>query len=426
MIMHKGDKDSMKSIKQGSIVTLAGLGVNLTLGVLYAWGVISAALIDQLGWSATQTQIPYMTACAFFAFFMVPGGRLQDKFGPRPIVMLAALLTGLGFFLAGATLTVVGLTIFFGLVFGIAMGMGYAAPTPAAVKWFCPQKRGLISGIVVSGFGLAPIYIAPLTTGLIHRFGIQNTFYLLGAIFFFAIILLAQLICNPPPGFKPIPSKSKKQAIKSASKDFEVSQVLRTPQFYLLWTMFCFGTFAGLLTIGQMVKIGIEQASMQSTFILIASYAFFNFFGRISWGVISDRIGRKTSLLIVFSIQLLTYALFPFLVTPAHHDPWHYPHRLYLWGHAHSLSCYYCRFLRHEKLWLELWHRFHRLGHRRCAWTLIGGYGTGYYRHLYFKLWSICNPQLYWYLTEPDDQSPQDSFQQIRGLIRGSFIPRSF
>lgn len=80
--------------------------------------------------------------------------------------------------------------------------------------------------------------------------------------------------------------------------------------------MFCFGTFAGLLTIGQMVKIGIEQANMQSTFILIASYAFFNFFGRISWGVISDRIGRKVSLFIVFSIQLLTYIAFPFLTSP--------------------------------------------------------------------------------------------------------------
>lgn len=306
----------MKPINRGSIVTLAGLGVNLTLGVLYAWGVISAALIDQLGWTATQTQIPYMMACACFAFFMVPGGRLQDKFGPRPIVMGAALLAGLGFFLAGATLTVVGLTIFFGLVFGIAMGMGYAAPTPAAVKWFCPQKRGLISGVVVSGFGLAPIYIAPLTTALIHQYGIQTTFYLLGGIFFVAIMLLAQLICNPPNGFKPTPSKSKNQRIKSAPKDYEVSQVLHTPQFYILWLMFCFGTFAGLLTIGQMVKIGIEQASMQSTFILIASYAFFNFFGRISWGVISDKIGRKSSLLIVFSIQLLTYALFPFLVTP--------------------------------------------------------------------------------------------------------------
>lgn len=306
----------MKPKNRGTIVTLAGLGVNLTLGVLYAWGVISAALIDQLGWTATQTQIPYMMACACFAFFMVPGGRLQDKFGPRPIVMGAALLAGLGFFLAGATLTVVGLTIFFGVVFGVAMGGGYAAPTPAAVKWFCSQKRGLISGIVVSGFGLAPIYIAPLTTAFIHRYGIQHTFYLLGGIFFLAIMLLAQLICNPPSGFKPIPSKNKKQAIKSAPKDFEVTQVLRTPQFYLLWTMFCFGTFAGLLTIGQMVKIGIEQANMQSTFILIASYAFFNFFGRISWGVISDRIGRKVSLFIVFSIQLLTYIAFPFLTSP--------------------------------------------------------------------------------------------------------------
>ena len=172
---------------RGSIVTMAGLGVNLALGVLYAWSVISAALIDKLGWSVTQTQIPYMMACACFAFSMVPGGRLQDKYGPRPVIMAAAVLAGVGFYLAGATLTVVGLTVFFGLVFGIGMGLGYSAPTPAAVKWYGPEKRGLISGIVVSGFGLAPIYIAPITTNLINRFGIQTTFYVLGGLFFLVI-----------------------------------------------------------------------------------------------------------------------------------------------------------------------------------------------------------------------------------------------
>lgn len=302
---------------RGSIVTMAGLGVNLALGVLYAWSVISAALIDKLGWTATQTQIPYMMACACFAFSMVPGGRLQDKYGPRPVIMAAAVLAGVGFYLAGATLTVVGLTVFFGLVFGIGMGLGYSAPTPAAVKWFGPEKRGLISGIVVSGFGLAPIYIAPITTSLINRFGIQTTFYILGGLFFVVIMSLAQLISNPPVGYTPVSSGIVAKKAPVARKDFSLSEVLSTSQFYLLWIMFCFGTFAGLLIIGQLAKIGKEQGGITSAFVLVAIYAFFNFFGRISWGVISDRIGRQQSLFTVFLLQVVVYLAFPYLTAPA-------------------------------------------------------------------------------------------------------------
>jgi OFA family oxalate/formate antiporter-like MFS transporter len=261
-----------QNLSKGWIVTLAGLGVNLALGVLYAWGIMSAALIDQLQWSATQTQLPYMVACAVFALSMVPGGRLQDKLGPRPILMAAAVLAGIGFILSGAFLTVVGLTIFFGLIFGLAMGFGYAAPTPAAVKWFGPHKRGLISGIVVSGFGLAPVYIAPLTTRLLEQFGLQVTFYILGVAFFIAIMSLAQLIANPPQGHvaaapvawqKSLPAKAKKT-------EYDWREILRTKQFYLLWIMFSFGTFAGLLIIGQLSKIGLEQAGMTTPFYLVA------------------------------------------------------------------------------------------------------------------------------------------------------------
>lgn len=300
---------------RGIVVTIAGLGVNLALGVLYAWGVISAALIDKLQWSATQTQLPYMMACACFALSMVPGGRLQDKYGPRPVIMGAAVLAGVGFFMAGATLTVVGLTIFFGLVFGIGMGMGYAAPTPAAVKWFGPEKRGLISGIVVSGFGLAPIYIAPLTSALIASYGLQSTFYALGALFFIVLMGLAQLISNPPPEHTHSAPRVVRK-ISGSGRDLEAREMLRTPQFYAVWSMFCFGTFAGLLIIGQLSKIGIEQAGMTTAFTLTAVYAFFNFFGRISWGVISDRIGRKASLVAAFLLQFATYLAFPSMTTP--------------------------------------------------------------------------------------------------------------
>ncbi len=313
-----------KGIDRGLIVTMAGLGVNLMLGVLYAWGVISAALIDQLGWSATVTQIPYMFACAVFALSMVPGGRLQDRLGPRPVIMTAAVLAGIGFLMSGLFLTPLGLTLFFGIVFGMGMGMGYAAPTPAAVKWFSPKKRGLISGIVVSGFGLAPLYIAPITNHLLSTVGLRQTFFILGGSFFVLIMALAQLISNPPKGYVPagveIDTSEKTEEQKSApvqKVDYEWNEVLKTPQFYKLWTMFCFGTFAGLLIIGQLSKIGIEQAGMTNAYMLVGIYAIFNCTGRIGCGVLSDRFGRMRTLFAMFLLQVAVYAFFSSFNTPA-------------------------------------------------------------------------------------------------------------
>lgn len=161
------------------VVVFAGLGVNLTLGFLYAWGVIASVLVKQFGWSATQTQIPYILASFIFALSMVPAGRLQDQKRPRTALWLSALLAGIGFLGASLLLSVLGLALFFGILFGLAMGFGYAAPTPAAVKWFHPQHRGFISGIVVSGYGIAPVYIAPLSHAVIERYGLAHASLLL-------------------------------------------------------------------------------------------------------------------------------------------------------------------------------------------------------------------------------------------------------
>ncbi len=314
----------MKSIgmKPGWVVTLAGLGVNLILGVLYAWGVISAALIDQLGWSATMTQIPYMVACAVFALSMIPGGRFQDLYGPRPVIMAAAVFAGAGFILAGLALTPVGLTIFFGIVFGIGMGLGYAAPTPAAVKWFGPTHRGLISGIVVSGFGLAPLYIAPLTSWMLNHYTLSQTFIFFGAGFFVLIMLLSTLIRNPPAEWMTVPVNSKElneaaaRPVKRWKTEYDWNEAFRTGSFKRLWIMFCFGTFAGLLIIGQLSKIGFEQASVANAYFLVGTYAVFNSTGRILCGVLSDRFGRMRTMFTMFLLQVLTYAIFAQLVTP--------------------------------------------------------------------------------------------------------------
>jgi MFS family permease len=307
----------MASPNEAWKVVWAGFGVNLSLGVLYSWGMISAALIDEFQWSATQTQIPYMIASVVFALSMIPGGRLQDKIGPRIVLIIASVLAGCGFILSSLFITVVGLTLFFGIVFGLAMGYGYAAPTPAAVKWFHQNHRGFISGIVVSGFGLAPVYIAPLTRILIHRYGIRPTFIILGILFFLTIFFLSFLIHNPPFGHKPIrlQSKRRKRPLLPA-KEYDYSAMLKIPQFYLLWVLFFFGTFSGLLIIGQMVKIGQEQAGMENGAILVMTYALFNFLGRISWGSISDLIGEKTTLSVIFAVQVIVYFIFHTMTQP--------------------------------------------------------------------------------------------------------------
>ncbi|MDW7658562.1 MAG: OFA family MFS transporter, partial [Bacillota bacterium] len=296
----------------------------------YSWGVFASALRAE-GWTSTQSQIPYMIACAVFAILMVPGGRMQDRFGPKLVLLIASIMTAIGFIFSGLFKTVGGLSIFFGIFFGIAMGFGYATTTPTAIKWFGKEHRGLISGIVVSGFGLAGIYIAPLTNRLIHQFGLDKTFIILG-LFFSAIILLFRLfIANPPDGFRPALSgvkpglkpddkpatTSQPAASDHPARDYTWRQMMHTSQFYLLWVMFLLGTFAGLLILGQLSTIGQEQAGLSPSIAmsLVMIYAVFNWLGRILTGLISDKIGRRATLLSIFLIQVLSFLFFPQMTT---------------------------------------------------------------------------------------------------------------
>ncbi len=303
---------------RGWIVALAGMGINLALGVLYSWGAFQGVLVaEPYNWTATQSQIPYMIACFIFATSMVPGGRLQDQIGPRKVIIAAGIAALVGLVLSGYLITPVGLSISFGIIFGLAMGFGYAAPTPAAVKWFGPHKRGLISGIVVSGFGLAGIYVAPLSRFLLAQYGLAQTFIILGIAYGIVIVVLAQLISNPPPGYIPEPPPEsiahKFQAkAKGVLVDWDYKQMVKTPQFFGLWAMFCIGTFAGLLIIGQLRSIGLEQALLSDdlAFWLISVYALFNWAGRIGCGIIGDKIGAKNTLIMMFVLQVVVFALF--------------------------------------------------------------------------------------------------------------------
>ncbi|GAW30199.1 OFA family MFS transporter [Carboxydocella sp. ULO1] len=307
----------MANSSRGWVVTLAGTGINLALGVLYAWSVFAKALTEQWNWSKTQSSLPYTLAILVFALMMIPAGRWQDKAGPRIVATVGGILTGSGLILASFFDSVMGITISFGLLAGAGIGLGYAAATPAAVKWFPPEKKGLITGIVVSGFGLASVYIAPLTNYLLKVYGINDSFRILGIAFLLVATLLAQLLTNPPADYKaPVASPAgKPQNTAPAVNDYSWQEMLKTRQFYLLWLMFACGSLAGLMIIGHLSKIAKVQLNIQWGFALVALLAIFNAGGRIIAGILSDVIGRTRTMLLVFVLQAIVMSLFAKLNT---------------------------------------------------------------------------------------------------------------
>jgi len=295
---------------RGWIVTFAGTGINLALGVLYAWSIISKQITREWGWSETQTALPYSIAIAVFAVAMVLAGRLQDKVGPRLVATLGGIFCGVGFIISSLSQSLAGLVIGFGVLAGTGIGFGYASATPPAVKWFPPARTGFIAGLVVAGFGLASVYIAPVANYLLGRFGIQSTFLILGIAFLAAVVLLAQLLKNPPAGYKTQANPSTPKAAAKGvgqtaqtSMDYEWHEIIRTPQFYLLWVMFVFASGAGLMIIGKLAKIVDLQAGIKAGFIFVALLAVGNAAGRIVAGVLSDKIGRTWTMFSVFVFQ---------------------------------------------------------------------------------------------------------------------------
>jgi OFA family oxalate/formate antiporter-like MFS transporter len=287
-------------------VTLAGLGINLALGILYTWSVISKRVPDDWQWSQADKSWPYSIACLVFCLVMVPAGRMQDRLGPRIVATMGGVLVGLGMVLASFTTTVLGYTLSFGVLTGAGIGMAYASATPPSVKWFPAAKTGLIAGLVVSGFGLASVYAAPLSVWLIEGYGLQSAVMTLGIAFFVVVIGLSQLLAAPPAGFVPEGAASN-PGVKSPTDDpaYSTREMLGTWQYYALWLMYACGAGAGLMIISKLAKIASVQAGITLGFVLVAALALGNGAGRVVAGMASDKIGRKATLAFCFLSQAL-------------------------------------------------------------------------------------------------------------------------
>ena len=294
--------DGTEMKNHGWTVTMAGMGINLALGILYTWSVISKGIPAEWGWNEAQRSLPYSIACLVFSIVMVPAGRLQDRFGPRIVASIGGILVGLGMALASLSTVPLGYIIGFGILAGAGIGFGYASATPPAVKWFPAKKTGLIAGIVVSGFGLASVYAAPLAKGLIARFGLPTTMWVLGAAFTIVVVGLAQALRAPHKASQVIQGTGlvgelKAQMLQPAARreDYSPGEMLRTPTFYVLWFMYACSAGAGLMIISKLSKMADAHSGIKEGALLVALLAVGNGAGRILAGSLSDRIGRKAT-----------------------------------------------------------------------------------------------------------------------------------
>jgi OFA family oxalate/formate antiporter-like MFS transporter len=296
---------------QAYVVTGAGTVVNLCLGILYAWSIWKAQLLADAdhpagtpmsglnaGWvylSDAEATWAYATCGFMFALCMIPGGRLQDRYGPRVGAILGGLCLAGGCMLAGWAQSFTGLIVGFGLLGGLGMGLGYAATTPAAVRWFGAHQRGLIVGIVVSGYGAAAIYIAPLARTLISQYGISGSLYALGLLFGVVICVAGCFLQRPPADYQPPTAPTR--AVLPPAHDWTARAMLGTWQFYGLVLLFIGSAQAGLLTIANATRLLNQTAPTESFWALnawlLASYGgVINALGRVGTGQYSDRLGR--------------------------------------------------------------------------------------------------------------------------------------
>ncbi len=313
-------------------VVLGAVLIQLALGAIYAWSVFTPAL-NEAGWSKVETQAVFALGLASFAVVMVFAGRLLVKLGPRALAVLGGLVLGAGYALAG----LVGATSFWavalgvGLIGGAGIGLAYVVPIAVGMRWF-PDRKGMITGLAVAGFGFGAmgwVKLAGAWGGLIERVGLSGTFLTYGFAFAGLILVGSLWMRMPPKGWAPpgVAAAVAREGRKG-KEDFSTSAMLRTPQFYLIFLTFAVSAGSGLMAIGLMKLYPMEalqarglslaEASAVAGTAMAVFFSLANGIGRIAWGTISDRLGRRRSVMVMAGSQ----AVFLFAFTAMAGTPW--------------------------------------------------------------------------------------------------------
>lgn len=286
--------------------------MQVALGAIYAWSVFRTPLVDAFGWSISEVTLTFTIAIFVVGFATFGGGIWMRHSSPRVVALAAGVLYGAGIFLASFTDGLLWLYFSYGLLGGIGLGLGYIVPVATLVKWF-PDKRGMITGLAVAGFGAGALITAPIATRLIETMGVLSTFGVLGLIYLVMICGAALFMQDPPAGYKPPGWEPPTTAGSSYGTSYTLERALRSWQWYGLWTLLFLNTTAGIAIISQAAPMAQEitnvSAAVAAATVGLISIA--NGVGRLFWAWLSDFVGRRVVFLMMFLLQAVVFWLLP-------------------------------------------------------------------------------------------------------------------
>jgi OFA family oxalate/formate antiporter-like MFS transporter len=294
-------------------IALAGVCMQLALGAVYAWSVFRVPLAKKFGWSISEVTLTFTISIFVVGIAAFFGGLWLNRKGPRIVAVIGGALYGLGVFLASFSHKLWWLYLSYGLIGGIGLGLAYIVPVAVLVKWF-PDRRGLITGVAVGGFGAGALITAPLATRLIQSVGVLNTFAYLGIAFLIVTVAAGLFMNNPPDGWRPkgwLPTPS--QTSQRAGQDYTLREALTTWQWYALWLLLFLNTCAGISIISQEAPLFQELAGVTvvaaAGMVGLASIG--NAVGRVFWAWASDLITRRATFVVMFVVQAFLFWLLP-------------------------------------------------------------------------------------------------------------------
>ncbi|MEC5424068.1 OFA family MFS transporter [Virgibacillus sp. C22-A2] len=308
----------MEKVKNRWLIAASAVGIHISIGSAYAWSVYTNPLADQFGWGTTEISLAFSIAIFMLGFSAAFMGKFVEKHGPRKSGMLAAIFFGIG--VAGSGLaTAAGslymLYLFYGVIGGIGLGIGYIAPVSTLVKWF-PDRRGLATGLAIMGFGFAALISGPAAAALINSIGITTTFFVMGAIYFIVMMLASQYLAPPPKGWVPEGYIEKEQnggKIKADLSQLTANEAIKTRRFWMLWMMLFLNVTCGIavIAVASPMAQGITGMTPIAAAAMVGVMGLFNGAGRIGWASLSDYIGRPNVYTAFFIIQIAAFFLLP-------------------------------------------------------------------------------------------------------------------
>ena len=314
------------------MVPPAALCVHLCIGQAYAYSVFNLPMTRLLGvsqsgpgdWKLTELGWIFSLAIFFLGVASAVFGRWVEEGGPRKAMFTAACCWAGGFFISAIGVYLHTLWIIYlgyGVLGGIALGIGYISPVSTLIKWF-PDRPGMATGMAIMGFGGGAFIASPLSVWLMGKFssathvGVMETFIVLGVVYFFFMVVGSIIVRVPAPGWKPAGYVAPRTRKLITQSDVFVYDSLKTPQFWLIWWVLCLNVTAGIGVLGQASAMSQEMFPGHITPVAAAGFvglmSLFNMGGRFCWASVSDYIGRKNTYFVFMVLGFALYCTVPY------------------------------------------------------------------------------------------------------------------